>query len=207
MKTTLTILTVVLAFAVLWNVGPFLKTNAMAADATPAAKAEEPPAWIHFARTDKDVCIYNGFPFYFVGDNGLDLAFNVDPDPKHSLAIMFLCKMGSGTHRSIKINVNGKEKIITNLAIGNGKQTYFWETIPVTDFGITRAEKGPYRINLRGNKEGGVHAVIPGLRLITDPKQLDTLPLPTATKNAEFLKPGHLSEAELIASKVDRNAA
>ena len=175
-----------------------------------ADRSLHPLAWIHFNRGDKDISLFNGYPMHFVSGGGLEIHLDVDPDPGHALAFMWLCKEnpGRGSTRSMKLLVNGRETVRSHPAVGNREGAFFWDVVPVSTFGITRREKGNYHIIATRNPEGNHSSVVlQGIRLITSEKQLEPLVLPTGTRNARFLRPGPLSEEEKLARRVDRHAA
>ncbi len=185
---------------------------ALSLDVTASAAdvSSQPLAWIHFSRDDKDISLFNGYPMYFVSGGGLEINLDVDPDPEHSLAFMWLCKEnpGRGSSRSMKVLVNGNEKVLTHAAVGDKEGAFFWDVVPVTAFGINKRGKGNYHIVANRNPEGNHSSVVlQGIRLITDEKQLETLALPDATRKARFIKPGPLTEDDRLDRKVDRRAA
>ena len=169
-----------------------------------------PLAWIHFNRDHKDIALFNGYPMYFVSGGGLELNINVNPDPGHSLAFMWLCKEnpGRGSNRSMKLRVNGAETVRTHPAVGDQEGVFFWDIVPVTAFGINERAEGHYHIVANRNPEEHYSSVVlQGIRLITDEKQLETLPLPTSTHKVQFIHPGPLTEDGRLDRKVNRDAA
>ena len=178
--------------------------------ASAADVSSQPLAWIHFSRNDKDISLFNGYPMYFVSGGGLEVHLDVDPDPEHSLAFMWLCKEnpGRGSSRSMKVAVNGNETVRTHPAVEERESAFFWDVVPASTFGINKKEKGNYQIVANRNPEGNHSSVVlQGIRLITDQKQLQTLALPATTRKARFINPGPLTKAENLARKVDRHAA
>ena len=95
-----------------------------------------PLAWIHFNRNHKDISLFNGYPMYFVSGGGLELNINVNPDPGHSLAFMWLCKEnpGRGSNRSMKVSVNGAETVRTHPAVGDQEGVFFWDIVPAVSY-------------------------------------------------------------------------
>ena len=166
----------------------------------------EPLAWIHFTKHDKKVARFNNFYYYYVGGvPRVELDMHVDPEAKHKLAFMWICK--EGPPRSMKIVVNGKEKVVTKKAVGNGKQSFFWDIIPVTEFGINKEEKGKYRIVVSYPEGAQEDALLGGVRLITDEKQVEKLMLMSGSRKTQFIFPGTMSKEQRQKTRVDRTAA
>lgn len=171
-------------------------------DSTP-----DPHAWLHFSRHDKQVALYNGYYIYYT-DRGkpLELTIDVEPEPGHQLAFQWITK--HGPIRSMTIEVNGTHLTRSHLSQGNGKQSSFWDVVPVIDFGIKKRERnGKYSVKISCPVDAEDDAVISGLRLITDESQLIKHKLPHPTHKATLDSPGSMSEAERAATRIDRDRA
>ena len=167
---------------------------------------EEPLAWIHFTKYDKKVALFNNFYMYYVGGvEKIEIEMRVDPDPKHKLAFMWICK--ESAPRSMKIAVNGKAKVVERNATGNGKQPFFWDVIPVAEFGIDKAKKGKYTIVVTCPDEAQNDGILGGVRLIADDKQLENMMLSSDRRRTRLISPGTMSEEERKKTRIDRTAA
>ena len=167
----------------------------------------DPHAWIHFTRHDKQVALYNGYYIYYT-DRSQPLEFTIDvpPHPDHKLAFQWITK--HGPIRSMTVELNGQEKIVRHPSRGDGKQAYFWDALPVTDFGIREKQtKGSYRLQISCPDDAEDDAVLSGIRLITDDAQLSHSQLSQPIHKVNFVAPGSMSAAERAATRIDRNAA
>ncbi|MCH2585940.1 MAG: hypothetical protein MK138_14350, partial [Planctomycetes bacterium] len=136
------------------------------------ATGPSPHAWIHFTRYDKDVALFNGFYIYYT-DRGKPLEFTIEvpPDPAHKLAFKWITK--HGPTRSMTIEVNGSTKTARHPSRGNGKQSFFWDVLPVSEFGITEKQTGgSYRLRISCPEDAEEDGVLAGIRLVTDEEQL-----------------------------------
>ena len=167
----------------------------------------DPHAWIHFTRYDKQIALHNGFYIYYT-DLGQPLEFtiNVPPDPAHKLTFQWVTK--DGPIRSMTVELNGQEKTVRHPSRGNGKQSFFWDALPVTDFGIKKKHaRGSYRLRIWCPDDAEDDAVLAGIRLITDDAQLARPKFAKSSHKISLVAPGSLSEAERAATRIDRTAA
>ncbi|MBK36194.1 MAG: hypothetical protein CME26_11795, partial [Gemmatimonadetes bacterium] len=169
--------------------------------------ASSPPAWIHFTRFDRDVALYNGYYIYYT-DRGTPLEFNIEvpPDPAHKLAFKWITK--HGPIRSMTIEVNGGKKTVRHPSRGQGKESFFWDLLPVSDFGITGKEAtGSYRMRISCPEDAEEDAVLAGIRLVTDQEQLSQPQFSQPAHKITLVSPGSMSQAEREATRIDRDAA
>ncbi|MDG2489067.1 MAG: GDSL-type esterase/lipase family protein [Roseibacillus sp.] len=158
--------------------------------------AAYPHAWVHFSRNDREAVLFNGLYGYSMNRPApLQLTMNVEPEPGHHLAFQWVTK--DGLVSPIKIEVNGNA-LTRRPSSGDEKSPpLFWESIPVSEFGISKREhKGSYRIRISQPEGDRKDAFISGVRLISSPSQLKTLQLPEMTHEATFDFPGTKSESE-----------
>ena len=172
----------------------------------PATKAA-PHAWIHFTRYDKDVALFNGFYIYYT-DRGkpLEITIEVPPDPKHKLAFKWITK--HGPIRSMTIEVNGGTKTVRHPSRGNGKQSFFWDVLPVSEFDITEKQAaGSYRLRISCPEDAEEDGVLAGIRLVTNEEQLTLPGFSRPSHKMTLISPGSMTPAERAATRIDRNAA
>lgn len=171
-------------------------------DSTP-----DPHAWIHFNRYDREVARYNEFYIYYTNrGTPLELTMTVEPEPGHQLAFQWITK--HGPIRSMTIEVNGRHLTRSHPSRGNGKQSFFWDTIPVTEFGITKRErKGNYKIRIWCPDGAEEDAVISSVRLISSESQLRKAQLARPTHKTTLNSPGSMSETEKASSRIDLDRA
>lgn len=167
----------------------------------------DPHAWLHFNRYDKQVALYNGFYIYYSDrDEAIELTLDVEPEPSHQLAFQWITK--HGPIRSLTIEVNGHRVTRSHPSRGNNKQSFFWDAIPVSEFGIKKRERnGKYEIKMWCPEGAEDDAVISAVRLISDPSQLTKFKLGESRHKAVLKTPGAMSEAERAATRVDRDKA
>ncbi len=166
-----------------------------------------PHAWIHFTRYDNDVALFNGFYIYYT-DRGkpLEIAIEVPPDPTHKLAFKWITK--HGPTRSMTIEVNGDTKTVRHPSRGNGKQAFFWDVLPVSEFGITEKQTaGSYRLRISCPEDAEEDGVLAGIRLVTDEEQLTTPGFSRPNHKMTLISPGSMTPAERAATRIDRDAA
>ncbi len=169
--------------------------------------ASSPHAWIHFTRFDRDVALYNGFYIYYT-DRGTPLEFTIEvpPDPAHKLAFKWITK--HGPIRSMTIEVNGGKKTVRHPSRGNGKQSFFWDVLPVSDFGITgKQTTGSYRMRISCPEDAEEDAVLAGIRLVSDQEQLTQPRFSQPAHKITLVSPGSMTRAEREATRIDRDAA
>ncbi len=167
----------------------------------------DPHAWIHFTRYDREVARYNEFYIYYTNRaKPLELTMAVDPEPGHHLAFQWITK--HGPIRSMTIEVNGRHLTRSHPSRGNGKQSFFWDTIPVSEFGITKRErKGNYKIRIWCPDGAEEDAVISSVRLISGESQLMKARLAKPTHKTTLNSPGSMSAAEKASSRIDLDRA
>jgi len=172
----------------------------------PATKAA-PHAWIHFTRYDKDVALFNGFYIYYTDrGNPLEITIEVPPDPKHKLAFKWITK--HGPIRSMTIEVNGGTKTVRHPSRGNGKQSFFWDVLPVSEFDITEKQAaGSYRLRISCPEDAEEDGVLAGIRLVTNEEQLTQPGFSRPSHKMTLISPGSMTPAERAATRIDRNAA
>ena len=178
-----------------------------ASDQKPPATKATPPAWIHFTRYDKDVALFNGFYIYYT-DRGkpLEITIEVPPDPKHKLAFKWITK--HGPIRSMTIEVNGGTKTVRHPSRGNGKQSFFWDVLPVSEFDITEKQAaGSYRLRISCPEDAEEDGVLAGIRLVTNEEQLTQPGFSRPSHKMTLISPGSMTPAERAATRIDRNAA
>ena len=161
-------------------------------------------AWIQFDRYDKEAVLYNGFYMYYT-DRTKPLEFSIDvpPDPKHKLAFQWVTKLGSV--RSMSVELNGKKVVATNEALGNGKQSFFWKVLSVSDFGIRKNEENKkYKLKIHYPEDAVDDAVIAGFRLIDNEAQLEKDNLKRTRSRVEFISPGRMSDVQQKNLRIDR---
>ena len=166
-----------------------------------------PHAWIHFTRYDRDVALFNGF-YIFYTDRGKPLEFTIEvpPDPAHKLAFQWITK--HGPIRSMAIEVNGSKQIVRHPSRGNGRQSFFWDVLPVAEFGIREKRTADvYRLRISCPDDAEEDAVLAGIRLITDQAQLTRPKFSSPSHKVTFIAPGSMSQAERAATHIDRSAA
>ena len=87
-------------------------------------------AWIQFDRYDKQAVLYNGFYMYYADrKDPLEFSIEIPPNPSHKIAFQWVAKLGST--RSMLVELNGKEMVVSNAARGNGNQAFFWKILNV----------------------------------------------------------------------------
>ncbi len=137
-----------------------------------------PHAWIQFSPDDKGGKILKGLDAHpITGTKSLEFTIKVEPEPGHYLALQWFAQ--KGLTRKVTVEVNGKRLTRTQTSQGPGRQLSSWDSIPVSEFGITKRErKGSYvvRVSCPNCAEGD--AVISGVRLISDKSQLRVEQLP-----------------------------
>ncbi len=170
-----------------------------------ASESKQPLAWIEFTRYEKQVAQFNGFYMYYVDGRELIFEIDVPPDPKHKLAFRWICKQGP--KRSMKVTVNGRSKTFTHPSEGNGKQSNFWDKIPVGEFGIDKVQKGNYKILIGFPDDGIEDALFAGIRLIDQDEQTKPINLKSSNHKVKFIFPGSMTEAEKAKTKVNRKEA
>ena len=171
------------------------------------ATGPSPHAWIHFTRYDKDVALFNGFYIYYT-DRGKPLEFTIEvpPDPAHKLAFKWITK--HGPTRSMTIEVNGGTKTVRHPSRGNGKQSFFWDVLPVSEFGITEKQAaGSYRLLISCPEDAEEDGVLAGIRLVTDEEQLTQPGFSRPSHKMTLVSPGSMTQAERAATRIDRDAA
>ena len=90
----------------------------------------------------------------------------------------------------MRVELNGEERVIRHPSEGDGRQSFFWDTRPVTDFGVLKNQaEGNYHLKITCPDDAEDDAVITGIRLITDEAQLDKLALPQTKHKATFVAP------------------
>ena len=158
--------------------------------------AAYPHAWAHFSRNDREAVLYNGLYGYSMSPPApLQLTMNVEPEPGHQLAFQWAAE--DGLVRPIKIEVNGKARTRRPSSRDGKNPPFFWDAIPVSEFGISKRErKGSYRIRISQTEGDRKPSFISGVRLISSPSQLKALQLPEMTYKATFAFPGAKSESE-----------
>ena len=173
----------------------------------PVDTTAAPHAWIHFTRYDRDVALFNGF-YIFYTDRGKPLEFTIEvpPDPAHKLAFQWITK--HGPIRSMTIEVNGSKQIVRHPSRGNGRQSFFWDVLPVAEFGIREKRTADvYRLRISCPDDAEEDAVLAGIRLITDQAQLTRPKFSSPSHKVTFIAPGSMSQAERAATHIDRSAA
>ena len=193
---------------------PLFALFALVSCLTPSSPDQETPgsssaphAWIHFTRFDRDVALYNGFYIYYT-DRGkpLEIAIEVPPDPAHKLAFKWITK--HGPTRSMTIEVNGGTKTVRHPSRGNGKQAFFWDVLPVSEFGITEKQTaGSYRLRISCPEDAEEDGVLAGIRLVTDEEQLTPPGFSRPSHKMTLISPGSMTPAERAATRIDRDAA
>ena len=137
-----------------------------------------PHGWMQFSSDDKGTRFVNGRHAYSItGTKSLEFTIKVEPEAGHYLALQWFAQ--KGLPRTITVEVNGSRLTRTHPSQDPGRQSSSWDSIPVSEFGITKRErKGSYvvRVSCPGDAEGD--AVISGVRLISDPSQLRVDQLP-----------------------------
>jgi hypothetical protein len=171
------------------------------------AAGTAPHAWIHFTRYDKGVALFNGFYIYYT-DRGEPIEFTIEvpPDPAHRLAFKWITK--HGPIRSMAIEFNGERKTVRHPSRGNGRQAFFWDVLPVSEFGITQKQAGGgYRLLISCPEDAEEDGVLAGIRLITDQAQLTQPNFSKSSHKVTLLAPGSMTEAERAATRIDLDAA
>ena len=142
------------------------------------AGTAHPHAWMQFSRDDKGTQLLKGrYAYSVTGTKSLEFTIKVEPEAGHYLALQWFAQ--KGLPRTITVEVNGSRLTRTQPQQDPGRQSSSWDSIPVSEFGITKRErKGSYvvRVSCPGDAEGD--AVISGVRLISDPSQLRADQLP-----------------------------
>ncbi|MBB21982.1 MAG: hypothetical protein CMN04_03680 [Roseibacillus sp.] len=137
-----------------------------------------PHSWIQFSRDDKGTQLLKGrYAYSITGTKPLEFTIKVEPEPGHYLSLQWFTQ--EGVNRTVTVEVNGRRLSRTYPSQDPGRQSSSWDSIPVSEFGISKRErKGSYvvRISCPGDSEGD--AVISGVRLISDPSQLRADQLP-----------------------------
>ena len=169
--------------------------------------APTPHAWIHFTRFDKQVALFNGYYIYYTDrEKPLEFRIDVPPDPAHRLAFQWVTK--HGPTRSMTVELNGAKNTVRHPSRGNGKQAFFWDSLPVSEFGVKEGGNvKQYRLRIWCPEDAEEDAAIAGIRLITDDAQL--LPAKLAEDRHKFtlIQPGSMTKAERLATQIDRTAA
>lgn len=176
----------------------------LAAASCSGGDQDQPLAWLRFTRFDKKAALQNGFYMYYTaGVDRIEIEMDVPPHPTHKLAFMWICRQGPV--RSMKINVNGKSKVVTKPAMGNGRQSFFWDVIGVSEFGINREGQGKYRLLITCPEDALEDGLLGGVRLITDEKQLKELGLVEDSKTT-LIYPGSRDKPTPEAVRAQRQA-
>ncbi|MDB4711580.1 GDSL-type esterase/lipase family protein [Verrucomicrobiales bacterium] len=161
-------------------------------------------AWIQFDRYDKQAVLYNGFYMYYADrKDPLEFSIEIPPDPSHKIAFQWVAKLGST--RSMLVDLNGKEMVVSNSARGNGNQAFFWKILNVSDFGISEIKKDKnYQLKVHYPDDAVDDAVIAGFRLIDDESQLKREKLKRTKSKVDFISPGRMSDSEQDSFRIDR---
>jgi lysophospholipase L1-like esterase len=161
-------------------------------------------AWIQFDRYDKQAVLYNGFYMYYADRNDpLEFSIEIPPDSSHKIAFQWVAKLGST--RSMLVELNGKEMVVSNPARGNGNQAFFWKILNVSDFGISEIEKDKnYQLKVHYPDDAVDDAVIAGFRLIDDKSQLKREKLKRTRSKVDFISPGRMSDSEQDSFRIDK---
>ena len=149
-----------------------------------------PHAWIHFSGKDKEVTRFHGLHVYRTKrPRPVEITIEIEPEPGHHLAFQWV--IPPGPVHSISVDVNGRRVNRVHSPKATEQPTIFWDSIPVTEFGITKRErKGSYKISISGSGDAEEAAMISGVRLISHRAQLGERVLPRATHKAIFDTPG-----------------
>ena len=70
--------------------------------------------------------------YYADRKDPLEFSIEIPPDSSHKIAFQWVAKLGST--RSMLVELNGKEMVVSNAARGNGNQAFFWKILNVSDF-------------------------------------------------------------------------
>ena len=133
----------------------------------------------------------------------LEFSIEIPPDPSHKIAFQWVAKLGST--RSMLVELNGKEMVVSNSARGNGNQAFFWKILNVSDFGISEIEKGKnYQLKVHYPDDAVDDAVIAGFRLIDNESQLKREKLKKTRSKVDFIFPGRMSDSEQDSFRIDR---
>ena len=161
-------------------------------------------AWIQFDRYDKQAVLYNGFYMYYADrKDPLEFSIEIPPNPSHKIAFQWVAKLGST--RSMLVELNGKEMVVSNAARGNGNQAFFWKILNVSDFGISEIEKDKnYQLKVHYPDDAVDDAVIAGFRLINNESQLQRKKLKRTRSNVNFISPGRMSDSEQNSFRIDK---
>ena len=167
----------------------------------------EPHAWIRFSQYDRDVTRYKEFYIYNTRrQKPLELTMKVEPEPGHHLSFQWIAK--HGPVHSMTIEVNGHELTRSHPSRANGKQAFFWDTIPVSEFGIKKRQRqGNYKIRIWSPEGAKDDAMLSSVRLISSKSQLLKRRLAEPTHKAALDSPGTMSEAEKAAIQADLDRA
>ena len=172
-------------------------------------KTPFPLAWLHFNERDENITFEKDQFFYYTGAaEPIELEMRLRPNPRHKLAVKWMCRKGDKPDRAMEITVNGRKKLVVNPAGDPEKQVFFWDVISVKEFGITSPQTGKYEISIQSGGDAYEDGLLGGVCMITDHSQLRAfskrsgLDVPVAEDSkTTILRPGRIAEAILLAGQ------